>query len=652
MDNGLRPDQSRDAAAPRRGVALPLLAAVVVMLAVVIIPPAPDDLGINGDISSGAVLYFAQQHGLQFGTDLVYLYGPLGYLIYFYFSPHAAGTRLAVDALLCFTVSAGLCLVAWRLRFLWRCLLLGLFLFLAPNVESRTDLVIDTGLLCWGLLCFVESGRRLKVAVAVFVALAAFGSLAKTLVLMIAGLSVFLLAGDLVARGRRRLGAGIVGGFGAAIVLGWMAAGQELRHLGPCLAHSLAVVEGYGQSLGWEGLPQGTWCGLLVALMAMVTVTIRASSAFAAQEEHLKWRRVLLLAWLSAMLFLTWKHGLARGDRYHVVYFFCFVPVLAVALELLRPANRAARYWARGLGAACCVVSVVTVQSLFFPSGWGSLQQVCRAFAYQTRFLLNPADYCRRMGDVIEAKRQEAQLPRIRELIGSASVDVFGQHQIYALLNGLNYRPRPVFQSYVACNARLMRLNEAFYLSGAAPEYVMFNLGPIDRKFPPLEDAMVLRYLLLNYEPVGAEGEFLLLKSKSAHAPLLKMLGQGTVRHGERIDLSHYGRGDLWLEIDLKPTLLGLLRQVLYQPATVRLAAWRAGDKGLLVRRRAPAAMLQAGFVASPLLLSNEDLLGCYTGNSPPRPGAYSVELLPGDGRFWQEAVQFRVYEIGRGRAF
>src|ERR1035437_3989008 len=236
MDNGLRPDQSRDAAAPRRGVALPLLAAVVVMLAVVIIPPAPDDLGINGDISSGAVLYFAQQHGLQFGTDLVYLYGPLGYLIYFYFSPHAAGTRLAVDALLCFTVSAGLCLVAWRLRFLWRCLLLGLFLFLAPNVESRTDLVIDTGLLCWGLLCFVESGRRLKVAVAVFVALAAFGSLAKTLVLMIAGLSVFLLAGDLVARGRRRLGAGIVGGFGAAIVLGWLAAGQELRHLGLCLA--------------------------------------------------------------------------------------------------------------------------------------------------------------------------------------------------------------------------------------------------------------------------------------------------------------------------------------------------------------------------------------------------------------------------------
>jgi hypothetical protein len=179
----------------------------------------------------------------------------------------------------------------------------------------------------------------------------------------------------------------------------------------------------------------------------------------------------------------------------------------------------------------------------------------------------------------------------------------------------------------------------------------MFSLAPIDRKFPPLEDAMVLRDLLLNYEPAGAEGEFLLLKRKSAHVPWLRLLGQGAVRAGERIKLSGYGGSDLWVEIDLKPTLLGRLRQVFYQPATVRLAAWREGSKGLLIRRRAPAAMLQAGFVASPLLLSNEDLLGSYTVKTTPRPGAYSVELLPRDTRFWQELAGFRVYEIGRGKA-
>jgi hypothetical protein len=499
-------------------------------------------------------------------------------------------------------------------------------------------------------LCFKESGRRLVVSVLAFVALAAFGSLAKTLLLLIAGLSVVLLAADLLARGRRRLGVGMVAGFAGAVVLGWMAAGQSLWHLGPCLVNAFAVVQGYSQSLSWEGLPQAVLCGLVVALMAMAMVLIRALSAFEGRDKRTWWRRGLLLTWLSALLFLTWKHGFARGDTYHVVYFFGFVPVLALALEILRPAGRAARYGARGLGAACCVLSVFTLQSLYFSPGWRSLQQTVRAFGDHAHCLLNPADYRQRMGDVVETKRQETRLPRLRDTIGSASVDVFGQHQVYALFNGLNYRPRPVFQSYVACNARLMRLNEAFYLSGAAPEYVMFSLGPIDRKFPPLEDAMVLRHLLLNYEPAGAEGEFLLLKVKSSQGPRLKLLREGVVRPGERIEVRDFSGVDLWLEIDLKPTLLGRLRQIFYQPTAVRLAAWREGSKGLLSRRHAPAAMLAAGFLASPLLLSNEDLLGCYTGKPPPRAGAYSVELLPGDGRFWQDSIRFRIYEIGRGK--
>jgi hypothetical protein len=646
MQTALPPDPPRAGATSARGVAMPLLAAVLVMLTFVIIPPAPWDLNVDADTSSSAVLNYAHQQGLQFGADIVYLYGPLGYLTYFYFSPHAAGMRMAVDTVLCFTVAAGVCLLAWRLRFVSRCLLLGIFMFLAANVEARTDLVIDTGILCWGLLCFVESGRRLAVAVLAFAALAAFGSLAKTLVLLIAGLSVVLLAGDLVARGHRRLGVGIVAGFGAGVVLGWLASGQNLWGIGPCLLNALAVVQGYSQSLGWEALPQATRSGLLVMLAAMAMVLIRAWTAFAGQDKRNAWRRGLLLAWVSALLFLTWKHGFARGDSYHLVYFFGFVPLLGLALEVLPGGGRAARLWARGLGAACCLLSIVTLQSLFFPPGWKSLGQPFRAFGYHARCLLRPADYRQRMNALIEAKRGEAQLPRFRNIIGRASVDVFGQYAVYALLNDLNYRPRPVFQSYVACNTRLMRLNEEFYLSKAAPEFVMFGLGPIDRKFPPLEDAMVLRDLLINYEPVAAEGGFLLLKSKSADAPRLTLLREGTVRPGEQIDLREFGDAELWLELDLEPTLSGRLRQFFYRPPTVRLAAWREPAKGLLFRRRAPAAMLAAGFVASPLLLRNEDVLSLYDGNPIPRPAAYSVELLAGEDHFWQPGIRFRVYRI------
>jgi hypothetical protein len=175
----------------------------------------------------------------------------------------------------------------------------------------------------------------------------------------------------------------------------------------------------------------------------------------------------------------------------------------------------------------------------------------------------------------------------------------------------------------------------------------------MDRRFPPLEDALVLRDLLISYELAAAEGEFLLLKAKSFDSPKLNLLREGTVRLGQPIDLRDYGRVNLWMEIDLEPTLIGRLRQFLYRPPTVWLAARRDLTGETLLRKRAPASMLAAGFLVSPLLSRNEDVLALYTGNTITRPGTCSVELIPGDEHFWLKMLHFRIYKIensiGRG---
>jgi hypothetical protein len=616
------------------------------MMTFLTIPPAAVDLNVDADTSWCAVLNYAHQHGLQFGTDLVFTYGPLGYLIAFYFSPNGAGMRMVADVALCWTVAAGLCLVAWRLRPVWRCLLVGVFVFVAANIPLRSDLVIDTGFLCWGLLCFVESGRRLAFSVLTLTALAVFGALAKTTYIFMAGLSVGLLAGGLAARGHRRLGLAMVAGIVVGLPLVWIAAGQNLWHLGSYFVNALTIVQGYNQAMGWEGLSQVVQRGILVVVAGIAMVFIRSWTACEGRDKRVMCRRGLLFAWLSSLLFLLWKHGFVRGDSYHVVYFFGFLPLLALALEVLPCERRAARLWAGGLTAVCCLLSLSTLQSLYFPDGFRSLQRPFQAFGYNTSCLLRPAAYWQRMNDIVDTKRREASLPRFREIIGRAGVDVFGHQQIYALLNDLNYRPRPVFQSYAAGNPQLMRLNEQFYLSEAAPEYVIFTLGGIDRRFAPLQDALVLRDLLINYAPADAERGFLLLKFKSSASPRLRLLCEGTAHPGSPIDLRGFPNTNLWLEIGLEPTLLGRSRQFFYRPSTVRLAAWREPGKGLLIRRRSPAAMLSAGFFASPLLLSDDDVLKCYSGDALPRPGAYSVELLPGEKRFWQNTIRFRVSEI------
>src|SRR5262249_42292810 len=155
------------------------------------------------------------------------------------------------------------------------------------------------------------------------------------------------------------------------------------------------------------------------------------------------------------------------------------------------------------------------------------------------------------------------------------SVDVFGSLQAHALLNDLNYRPRPIFQSYAAYSARLAGLNEDFYLSQQAPDYVLFDLAGFEHKFPPLNDGPALRALLSNYAPVAAEDVFLLLKRRSASPSKLTLLREGTL-NGERLNLSAYPEDDLWVELDVKPSIWGRLMAFCVRPPPLRLSVWAA----------------------------------------------------------------------------
>ena len=618
----------------------------LLMLSFITIPPAPRYSEYDADSSLSAILSYAHQNGLQYGTDVLFTYGPLGFLCFWLFSPYLAGLRMVIDVVLGLAVALGLCRVAWRLPPVWRCLLVGLFFWMGGNAWPRTDLVINTGLFCWGMLCFVESGRPLAWSLVAFIGLGVFAALAKTSMLVLAGISIVLIACDVLTRGHRRLAVGALFGFAGGFLAGWLIAGQSLWHFADFLKNSSAMIQGYNQAAGMEGADLLRRKGWLLGLLLPVMIMIRTMTAFDAHDKCVRWRRVWLSLWMMFFAFTIWKHGWVRVDGVHVVMFLGFMPVLALSLEVLSHGSSPGRGVARVLALVCCLLASYTLQTFFFPALPQSLAHPFRASGDHLRCLLRPGEYHGKMIQVIEARRRETQLPRVREMVGRARVDVFGQHGVSALFNDLNYRPRPVFQSYAACNVRLMSLNEQFFRSEARPAFVLFCLAPVDKRMPALEDAWVLRQLLINYVPVAADGFFLLLKTNASDPPRLTLLKEGEVEPGQAIDLKSYGDASLWLEIELKPNWTGRLRQLLYRSSLVRLGAWRATGRELILRRRAPASMLAAGFIASPLLRDNEDVLNLYADGEVTRPSAYSVELLPQDKRYWERAVRYRVYRI------
>jgi hypothetical protein len=619
----------------------PLISTLALTLVLLTLPRLP--LGTDDDSSWSAVVDYAHQQGWQFGTDIAFSYGPLGFLITPYFSPSSPWSRVAADIVLTAATAAGISLLAWRINLVLRCVTLAVVLLLGANADPRSELIIQLGLLSWTLLALIESGPGLKISLAIFSISAVFSVLAKMTLLLPAALSLATLTVCFFLRRKTLSGATLFCGCAAGVLLVWIGLGQQLSNLGPYFLNGLRISAGYDRTMWADPFPILKWPALLMLGLALSVVCIRFTQKAGLES---KWSRTTVLIWLAVFMFVIWKHGFVRAGRDQVEIFFGFIPVMVLLLEAWPGGCPVRQLWMRRLALTCSVVAIASFVWLFDGKLGSCLARPFRLAALHANNLVNLPGYQHRLGELQEAERQANQLPRLRSHIGKGSVDVFGCNQSYAIFNTLNFRPRPVFQSYVAYSEALMNLNEQFYFSPRAPQYVLFALSPIDERFPPLEDAPLFRDLFINYEPVDVEGPFLLLKTRQSVAPSLTLLRQGILGIGDVIGLKEYGNANMWLEIELKPNIAGRLAQALYRPSEVTLAVWTDTPNIRVARFRAPAPMLAAGFLASPLPLDHNDVLDLYAGKPIMRPSAYSIELSPAAQYLWSDAINFRLYKI------
>ena len=312
------------------------------------------------------------------------------------------------------------------------------------------------------------------------------------------------------------------------------------------------------------------------------------------------------------------------------------------------PTVRKTAALASGTAALICVATPVLFMQSQIEGGFftGHVRQTFQNMAGTFHVLTRPVSYLRDGNEQYVSEKKREQLPWIRATAGHATVDVFGQNQAIAILNELNYRPRPFFQSYAANTAESMSWNERFYQSEAAPDFVIFKLEPLDQRFPPLEDSRVLRELLTNYELAGSEGDYLLLRKKLTANLRMTLVRKGELHAGEKLDLQSFSDAMLWIEIELRPTLYGRLLTFFYKPPKTTLNVWTQANPATLKEFRAPAFMLSAGFLANPLISNNEEVSNLLTGTKDDAVEALSVESAPSALAAWQREITFRIYRI------
>jgi hypothetical protein len=241
-------------------------------------------------------------------------------------------------------------------------------------------------------------------------------------------------------------------------------------------------------------------------------------------------------------------------------------------------------------------------------------------------------------------------------------VDVFPSDLLTAFAHGLDYRPRPVIQSYAAYSDELGRANAEHYAGGHAPRSVLLSATSINDRLPTMDDGSAWLELLRRYDPTAAIGDVLVLRRRPMARPWSRRLVERRVlRWGEPWVLdpgrSPGAGGWLWCRIDVTPNLEGRIASALYRLPTVRLHV--ATDSGQHDFRLIPASA-RSGFLLEPLIVNQSDLPELWSPWSftaaPSRFTArrtewvrelrLSLEELPAAQRLFEGHVEVEIWQI------
>lgn len=480
----LTPSRRRSSAlAELRRVALstPLLGAAIALLTWPFFGLAPS-AGIDPSWVEG--LYMAAERGMHFGTQIVFSFGPLGFLDF----PGAYFIGLGRLAFLWSALVHLLFCVAllWAGRRAFG-LVFGIAIVLFAAALPFSDPIVIAAAVVGAAALLEEWSARARLLLALgagaLAGMQLLGSLRAGPTLAVMGLAVLF---GLPER-RRTLPA-----FAASLALSffafWFATDQGFGNLGDYIVNTANVLSGYSSSMVYV-LPGRWWQfpGFILGACALGTLAVAAGRRWDI------WRRAGLLVMVAAVAFLMFKHAVVRSSPGSAG--ICLAAFLAIGLALAPHVRRSL---------AVCAVAVLL--GLAYLGNHETFGPVTFDFKIRSESFINQLKYVAKPGGLAEQQQagQEAMqayyalTPRQLALLRTGSVHVASLEAGVAYAYELDWDPLPVFQQYTAYTKRLDHLNAAKLESSTAPDRILWEDAPaVDptfaavRPFPGTIDSRV-----------------------------------------------------------------------------------------------------------------------------------------------------------------
>lgn len=461
------------------------------------------------DLSWWGGLYMAAHDGMQYGTEVVFTFGPLGFLKF----PFLWYDGLAS---LAFVYSVGvtfafICLLIWTLRPRFgaplACAITFLLTALVP-VELPLGLAV-----LWGYAVLSPSPPRRSLGA--LVTLGAVFAAAECLMKLSTGpvITAILVIALIGARPTRRQVATFGAIFVGSLIALWLITGQSLGNIPDFAVNSLRVAAGYNEAMAtYHSYP---WLIVIMAVGAVLTV----GWTWIAGMELDRRSRVAGTAIAVVVGAAMFKQGVVRLDPSHVSIYFASLVVIWIGVP--SPVR---------FGYLKLVGFVlITVASLHvFPQAAGTNNLDIYGNLAQAKDEIRTLVSSSRKQQLTDQSRSYM---RERYAVSQAVLDDLEGHTVSidpwevgaAWAYDLDWSPLPVFQNYTAYTPELDQLNVDEIASADGPERILRsgrNFYPTQRFIqtdgPPALDERNPNWdppgqaiaTLCNFEPTVTEGDW------------------------------------------------------------------------------------------------------------------------------------------------
>ncbi|HVB66173.1 MAG TPA: hypothetical protein VND01_00590 [Candidatus Acidoferrales bacterium] len=625
-----------------------LVLSILIFFAIWSFPASLYGANFGLDPSWVIAVHMAKIQHLTWGSDLVFTYGPLGYLLYPININHDTWSQAffytIISHILLFTI---LIIFVNKIKFpFFTVILFGILSIILVKL-GHTYFPLLGMLLAFYLYLEYCKRKIILIPLAFFTAFLIYVKLD----LGTASLSILVLSSAILIIKKRWKEAAVCGiAYASFLILIWELINNSLNHLQDYFIRSLMIVSDYPSAVSTNESPP------FLLYMAVIGWILYFWWVFDSikNKQNLK---ILLLS--SPSLFLIFRLGFVR-DVGHPTDFFLFwslIFLVFVSTSFGKKIHKILKFSSLLLViifAATCVAYWSNLGTSFeFENAVTKLEKAVTNTEKAFFTLYNP-EYVQSIPSYINYLVDDKSIESFRNgeknnmknyydisknalgMIGKQSVDIIEFDQAIAYAYDLNWHPKPILQSFNAYNAGLDNLDAEFLQKTNSTKFILYKNASIDGRYALFDEPATLITLLCDYQIKGATSDFLLLERNQDICGDEKIISDKTVRFGEEVTIPQVLDNDSYLfaKISIEHNLIGKISNVIYKPPQVYIHINGDNNKHRFIFKTAVNGILLSGSteLKSPLGILQDDI--------------HTIKFTTDDENYYSQQIKIEFFQI------